>query len=310
MTAGAPLIVLIGIASEPPVRLAAQAAQRAGLDALVVHQRRAADCDLRWEVSDPRAGMLVVDGREVPLGAIAGVYCRATDPTGLPEQRRGAPAERADRSAAFHAMLLEWVEQAPCRVANRAAAMASNSSKPYQGQLLAACGFELPPTLVTDDPEAVAAFAREHGRLVYKSTSSVRSIVREFDAAARGRLDRLPGLPTQFQRLEEGDDVRVHVIGGTVLAARARTTAVDYRYAGRDGVDLDLQPCEVPPEVADRCRLAARRLGLPFCGIDLRQRPDGSWVCFEANPSPGYSWYEEAAGLPISDALVRWLAHG
>jgi hypothetical protein len=304
------VIVLIGIASEPPVRLAVEAAERAGIDAVLVHQRRAADCDLQWDLADPAAGVLVVDGREVPLGEVAGVYCRAAEPSRLPEQGRGVPADRVERSAAFHAMLLEWVEQAPCRVANRAAAMASNGSKPYQGQLLAACGFEMPPTLVTDDPEAVAQFARKHGRLVYKSTSSVRSIVREFDAGARARLDRLVGLPTQFQRLEEGDDVRVHVVGDVVLAARARTTAVDYRYAGRDGADLDLQPCAVPADIAERCRLAARRLDLPFCGIDLRQRPDGTWVCFEANPSPGYSWYEEAAGLPISDALVRWLAHG
>ena len=51
-------------------------------------------------------------------------------------------------------------------------------------------------------------------------------------------------------------------------------------------------------------------LDLPFCGVDLRQRPDDSWVCFEVNPSPGYSWYESAADLPISNQLVMWLAGG
>ena len=79
MSVAEPLIVLIGIPSEPPVRLAVEAAERAGIDAVVVHQRpgrgrpRAAVGPGR-----PGGGVLVSDGREVPLGSIAGVYCRAT----------------------------------------------------------------------------------------------------------------------------------------------------------------------------------------------------------------------------------------
>jgi glutathione synthase/RimK-type ligase-like ATP-grasp enzyme len=101
----------------------------------------------------------------------------------------------------------------------------------------------------------------------------------------------------------------VHVVGQQVLAARALTDAVDYRYAGRDGHEVTIEPITLPDEVAARCVQLSKQLGLPFCGIDLMARPDGSWVCFEVNPSPGYSWYQEAAGLPIADALVAWLAH-
>ena len=215
-----------------------------------------------------------------------------------------------ERSAAFHAMLLAWVEGAPCRVANRTAPMASNGSKPYQAQLIEAAGFDTPPTLVTNDPDAVLQFEARHGPLVFKSTSSVRSIVRPLDDRARGRLDRLPALPTQFQRRETGTDIRVHVVGTHVLAAQVRSEALDYRYAHRDGLDLDLEPTQIPPDIARRCVGLATALELPFCGIDLCHRPDGSWLCYEVNPSPGYSWYEEATGLPISDALVAWLASG
>jgi glutathione synthase/RimK-type ligase-like ATP-grasp enzyme len=95
-----------------------------------------------------------------------------------------------------------------------------------------------------------------------------------------------------------------------VFAARARSEAVDYRYATRDGVDVTIEAVDLPDDVAGRCVGLAALLDLPFCGIDLRERPDGSWVCFEVNPSPGYSWYESAAGLPISRHLVMWLAGG
>ena len=47
---------------------------------------------------------------------------------------------------------------------------------------------------------------------------------------------------------------------------------------------------------------------LDFAGIDLRITPDGETYCFEVNPSPAYSAFEEATGQPISLALARYLA--
>lgn len=289
------------------MRLAIEAAERAGIDHVVINQRHAADDDVFVDPSNPAEGWLVIDGREVPLGAVDGVYVRIMEPSRLPEQAARVDPERVARSAAFHAMFLAWVECAPCRVANRTVPMASNGSKPYQAQLIHAVGFDTPPTLVTDDPVEVARFEALHGQLVYKSTSSVRSIVRVLDAGARDRLHLLGSLPTQFQRCEPGPDVRVHVVGDRVFAARARSDAVDYRYATHDGHDVEIEAIDVPAEVAERCVALATLLDLAFCGVDLRERPDGSWVCFEVNPSPGYSWYETAADLPISDHLVMWL---
>lgn len=304
------MIVLWGIPSEPPLRLAIEAAERAGIEHLVVNQRHAADHDLNVDPAHPTHGTLLVDGAELPLDNIDGIYVRIMEPDRLPENRPGAPADRVERSAAFHAMLLGWAEVAPCRVANRTAPMASNGSKPYQAQQIHAAGFHTPPTLVTNDPTEVQQFEARHGPLVFKSTSSIRSIVSPLDDRARTRLDRLPTLPTQFQRRETGTDIRVHVVGPHVLAARVTSSALDYRYAGRDGLDLQLEPTQIPDNVADRCRALSAALDLPFAGIDLCQRTDGSWLCYEVNPSPGYSWYEEATGLPISDALVGWLHTG
>jgi glutathione synthase/RimK-type ligase-like ATP-grasp enzyme len=49
-------------------------------------------------------------------------------------------------------------------------------------------------------------------------------------------------------------------------------------------------------------------LDLPLCGIDLKRASDGRYFCFEVNPSPAYSYYQENAGQPIAEALVRFLA--
>ncbi|MGI8418262.1 MAG: ATP-grasp domain-containing protein, partial [Nakamurella sp.] len=122
------------------------------------------------------------------------------------------------------------------------------------------------------------------------------------------RLDRLRWCPVQFQERIDGPDVRVHVVGDEVYAAIVQTTAVDYRYArAQVGADARLQPYRLPDVWARRCVSLAAELALPFAGIDLKMAADGRVVCFEANPSPGYPWYEAEAGLPISDAVARWL---
>jgi glutathione synthase/RimK-type ligase-like ATP-grasp enzyme len=51
----------------------------------------------------------------------------------------------------------------------------------------------------------------------------------------------------------------------------------------------------------------AAAMGLALAGIDLRRTDKGEWFCFEVNPSPAFTYYEEATGQPITDAVARLL---
>jgi hypothetical protein len=304
------VIVIAGIPSEPPIRLAIDAAEQAGIDHVVVNQRESSRMDLTVEVDERGVhGELHLPERTVDLEGVAGVYWRLMEAERLPENGPSArPADR-ERSLAFHGLLTSWVETASCRVANRIGPMGSNASKPYQALRIERIGFDTPPTVITTVPADVEQAGAAWGPLVYKSTSSVRSIVRTYDPGADD-LEAIRLLPTQFQRTVPGTDVRVHVVGPDVHATEITCDAVDYRYAARDGEDAHLRPCELPADVADRCRALSAGLDLPFCGIDLRRSDDGRWWCFEVNPSPGYSYYEQHTDQPISGSLVRWLAEG
>ncbi len=44
-----------------------------------------------------------------------------------------------------------------------------------------------------------------------------------------------------------------------------------------------------------------------MAGIDLRLDPEGRWYCFEVNPSPGYSFFQEHTGQRIDRAIARLL---
>ncbi len=295
------MIVVYGYADDPPIRMVVEALADAGADHLAVDPRRVDRYDLVAGVG--MDGWLRADGRELGLADVTGVYARPLAPR--PSDASAAARARAE---AFGEAFVTWLDAAAALVVNRPRAMESNASKPYQAQLIARSGFAVPETLVTNDPDEVLEFRRDHGRIVFKSLSGIRSVVRELDDADIARLPLLATLPVQFQRYLPGRDVRVHVVGDRAFAAAIDSTATDYRYAERDGGRTDMEPIELPDDVARRCVDLTAQLGLVLSGVDLRLGPDGDWTCFEVNPMPAYSYFEAHTGLPIAAALGRLLA--
>jgi glutathione synthase/RimK-type ligase-like ATP-grasp enzyme len=299
-------VAVVGRAGEEPCRLLVEALHRQRTPTLVLDQLASRRAPTVWGLDEHGSlqGQAVVDGVAHALPGLAGIYLRPGD-----DRRLGLPTPAAVQAAlAWTQAWVEIAELADCRVANRASAMASNSSKPLQSQCLAAAGFDIPPMLMSNDPQAVLAFEAEHGPLIYKSASGVRSIVSRFDAAARRRLAAVRHVPTLFQKCLRGTNLRVHVVGSVIFATEIDSDTLDYRYPGRQGGSTELRATRLTPEVEALCRRAGDALGLPFCGLDLMLADDGHTYCFEANPSPGYSYYESATGQPIAAALARYLA--
>lgn len=306
------MILFCGIPTEAPLALAIAAAEAAEVKHVVFNQREALFADMLLEYRDGQwGGSLWTQETAWPLGGFTGIYTRLIDhgtlPENQPQGRRLPVPEAVERSRFLLGIFAEWIEMAQCRVLNKAEAMASNGSKPYQAQWIQRAGFPTPPTLVTNDPALALDFARQQGRVIYKSTSSVRSIVRELDPSQHADLARIRSLPTQFQARIIGTNIRVHVVGEKVFATEILSKAVDYRYAQRDGLEVEMHPVVLPTEIATRCVQLSKTLRLPFCGIDLMRTSSGEYYCFEVNPSPAYSYFEQETGQPISRAVVDYL---
>jgi len=303
------MILLCGIRSEAPLALVGRALAALGADFRFVHQRDVARYRIAWAVdSGGVAGTLRLGRERIDLGRVKGVYSRLMDDSLLPELDGLAPDHPARRHArAFHEALFRWTEIAPARVVNRSEPQASNGSKPYQAQLILAHGFLTPPTLITNDPEAVLDFRREHKRIIYKSISGVRSIVRTLEDSDLERLDRIGWCPVQFQAAIEGTNIRVHVVGDSAYASEIESTHLDYRYANREGGKTVLRAVRLPGAIRARCIALAKGLGLPFAGIDLMRSTGGDYYCFEVNPQPAFSYYQANTGQPIAKAVARYL---
>lgn len=303
------MILLWGLASDAPLAAVRDALTDLEVPFIHLEQRDALRTTVEMEVATGVTGFVRSGSQVIDLAALTACYLRPDDS----RQLQDVAAAGENSPAWQHALMLEdallcWAEITEAFVVSRPSAMASNSSKPYQLELIRSYGMAVPDTLITTDPAAVLAFREEHGEIIYKSVSSVRSKVSKFRPEHLERIQHVTSCPTQFQQCITGADYRVHVVGDEVFATRLISTADDYRYADGPGEDLDVVLCEIPSELAESCRRVASGIGLPVAGLDLRRTSDDRWYCFEVNPSPGFTFYDRLPDQPIATAIARLLA--
>jgi RimK-like ATP-grasp domain len=299
------VILLWGTRRDAPLAAVLAALEHRKAEVALVDQDAAEPVEVCLQVDARVSGTLRLDGRLIDLDAITAAYLR---PTGPSPRRTPGDGDGWAARAALERVLLTWADlTAAALVVNRPAAMAANSSKPYQAQLIRSLGWHTPRTLITTDPARLRAHATRR-RLVYKSISAQRSIVAQLDPDDTARLEDVAGALTQFQEHIAGADVRVHVVGDAVFATEIACSADDYRYAHRFGEQACLRPIALPHDVERRCRSTAHAMGLHVAGIDLRRTARDEWVCFEVNPSPGFTYYEDDTEQPIAHTIATQLA--
>jgi RimK-like ATP-grasp domain len=305
---GAEHILLWGLPDDRPLTVVREALEAIGCTVTFLDQRDVLHTEVELSVISTVEGLLRVNGQTIDLSQVSAVYLRPDDWRDLPALAGASRTSEAWRhSANVHDVLSSWADLTPALVINRPTAMAANGSKPYQASWIQSLGFKVPDTLITTDRTSALEFWRRHGRVIYKSLSEVRSIVSRLTEEHLARFDDIASCPTQFQQYIPGADYRVHVVGEAVFACRITSEADDYRYAKGK---IEMQACQLPGDIAALSRKLADSMSLPVAGIDLRCSAEGDWYCFEVNPSPGFTYFEDLTGLPIAQAIVRLLSCG
>jgi glutathione synthase/RimK-type ligase-like ATP-grasp enzyme len=203
-------------------------------------------------------------------------------------------------------------------------ALSTGQYKIRQLRIAAEVGFELPPTLVTTNPDEVLAFYQEqNGQVVSKlvGTMSSRYIARDAVRYTEpvtprdlGYVDAIRFCPIFIQAyVPKRVELRVTVVGRQVFAAEIQSqgnnrTRHDWRHY--DHYRTTHRAHELPPDIQLSCLRLVERLGLCYGALDLILTPDGRYVFLEINPGGQYLWIEFATGLPITDAICDLLISG
>jgi len=195
--------------------------------------------------------------------------------------------------------------------------------KPVQLATAARCHLTVPPTLITNRPDAVRRFAAaQNGHVVvkplaYSSVFEDGSAKALYTHALTGdELADLAGVEATahlFQRAisDKAFEARVTVVGRRVFAAAIHTDSDAGRADWRsDYGSLHLSVVAVPAQVVAGVLAFMDALGLNFGAFDFAIDTEGTWWFFECNSAGQFGFVENATGLPITAAVADLLQKG
>lgn len=208
---------------------------------------------------------------------------------------------RMQNNAAFLQAFFGFFEDRGCFLANPYSS--GERMKHKQGEVAASCGWRVARMFVTNSP-AEAFAAVDGGEYVMKPPAG-GALVRKIDAAMLRAFAAID-CPIGIQEFVPGEDVRVYLIDGEVVAAaRIVTGELDYR---RDPDYMNrIHAIELPAEVRRKAAAVLERLRLVCGSMDLRLTPEGEFVFLEVNSGGSFLELQKALKVPIADRLAELL---
>jgi len=197
--------------------------------------------------------------------------------------------------------------------------LSSRNNKLKQLQVARACGFKVPETLASNDPDHIRTFFKAHaGRVISKpffphlwngrdgsSHEYMSSMITSEDLR---NADMLQASPLIYQRfVPKQFELRVAVFGRACITAKLLSAddpdlLVDWRHPSKHPV---IEPYALPDSLRDCCFRMMDALGLVHGSFDIIVQPGGEFVFLEVNESGQCLWLEEDCDeLPVLSALV------
>jgi RimK family alpha-L-glutamate ligase len=213
----------------------------------------------------------------------------------------------------FRVDVLHWIEERGVPVMNSPRAIERSVDKFYTTALLQEAGLPTPETVVCEGVGDAMAAVRAMGDVIVKPIfgSMGHGMVRVSDPDVAFRVLRsLQQVRAVFyvQRAVDhgGRDVRVFVVGGTVLGAIERR-APDGEWRTNVSGGGSARPFDLPPAWAELALRAAAAVGADYAGVDLLPSRDGAVFVLEVNGIPGWHGLQQATGLDVAGAIVEHL---
>jgi glutathione synthase/RimK-type ligase-like ATP-grasp enzyme len=255
---------------------------------------------LSWQPDTQDGYLTLSDGCQLNLSDIHSIFWRnfsgvQIPPINDPYQQRIAfnDAMSALRSL-MQGTSIHWI--------NSWQAYQFHKEKPLQLSKAKQIGINIPATLITNNPEAIAQFAKSYEKAIFKPVyggAHVQLLTEAHLQPERLKL-ALCLSPITIQEYIPGTNIRTYVIGNSIYSAEIRSQSLDFR----EDREAQLIPVELPESVQRQCQAIARAFFLEWTAIDWRLTPNGEYIFLEANPSPMFLHFEHQTGFPITRELV------
>lgn len=243
-------------------------------------------------------------------GSRASIYYEETPATDfdvvLP--RLSATTARYGEEVVAH---LEWNDTP---VVNRSYAIVNARNKFRTLRILAQHGLPVPPSFAAGSARHVDRSAEQTGEYPFimkpfEGTHGNAILLLDTPGSLTSAIGAMCDLHQDYviqPFIEEsaGNDLRVIVVGGKVVAAMRRTAQKgEFRsnvHRGGQG-----HPVELQSEYIDTAIQATEAMELSIAGVDLLETQAGPMV-LEVNPSPGFEEIEAVTGIKVAEAMIAF----
>lgn len=181
-------------------------------------------------------------------------------------------------------------------------------------QLLSRAGVGIPKTIFSRETDAVddlidqigspmvikvAQGTQGRGVVLADTKKAAKSVIQAF------YVEKVSILLQEYIEEAAGEDIRVIIVGGKIIAAMQRKSLTDdFRsniHQGGQGTPVKLTTKEKRTALK-----AAKAMGLDICGVDMVRSKRGPLV-LEVNSSPGLEGIESTTEIDVAGEIVKFL---
>ena len=182
-------------------------------------------------------------------------------------------------------------------------------------------GLVIPPTLVTNQYEAIVEFLASHGDCIIKpmdysgflyGENQYACYTRPIDVEAVKLLKDSIHLAPVFiqQRVEKKAEYRVTLIGDKSFVCRIESkhlkdAEVEQDWRATDPDKLIHVQDSLPEEYITKLHQMLKTFGLHFGAFDIIRGDDDALYFIELNPNGQWLWIETLTGMPMVEAMVK-----
>lgn len=261
---------------------------------------------------------LEIPSRKIYLGAISSIWYRRPARPIIASDIKDIDAKKYAESESWDALLSLW-EAMDCLWVSKPSSIRNASHKWEQIRRAEKLGFNIPKTLITNNPKEARQFCKSVGTAAVKAVS--KSVIPHEDRHEAAyttpidsddpRIEDVAFAPCIFQEYVPKElELRITIVGDSVFACaihsqKSEKTKHDWR-----NYDLKNTPHEswpLPEDIEKKCIELIHGYGLKFGAIDMILTPTGEYVFLELNPNGQWAWIDELTDLPITEALISLL---
>lgn len=206
-----------------------------------------------------------------------------------------------------------------CKWISKPQATLQANDRAKQLSVAKSVGFDIPDTLITNDPDAARDFYLSYGGEVVIKALAHHSVVvqgkvysmftrrmRNKDLSELGDLVYAPCILQE--QLFGKSELRVTVVGDDVFAAELSPRSTVKKYGNTHctaSQDFSIRTFDLPDMISTRCVEFIKSIGLRYGAIDFIRDNNEDLVFLEVNPTGDWYWIENKAKLPITEAMVN-----